>query len=84
MTNLFFYRKLVKNTTKSGGLKWMKLVDKNLKSQSGNMSKFRNHKPGSIQLEADGAQIVEPSRVEDATTKHFQSVSSNHCLVDTP
>jgi hypothetical protein len=83
-----FYRKLVKNIIKPDRLRWLKSTDNNLKSQTQHfwkfISVFKNYQCGSIQLEVDGARLVEPRAVADPFAKHFQSVYNNQCSMDIP
>jgi hypothetical protein len=68
--------------------KWLKSIDKNLKSQPQHfwkyVSNFRKHRSGSIQLEVVGTHLVQPDAVADAFAKHFKSVYNNHCSMDFP
>jgi hypothetical protein len=81
-----FYRKLVKNTIKSGRLMWLKSIDNNLKLQPQHfwkyVSNFRKHRSSSIQLNVDGTHLVKPSVDVDASAKLFQSDYNNYCSMD--
>jgi hypothetical protein len=71
---LAFYRKLVKNTSESDRLRWLKSID-NLKSQPQHfwkyISDFRSYKSVSVKPEVDSVHVVEPSAVADGFTKYF-------------
>jgi hypothetical protein len=83
-----YYRKLVKNIIKSNRLRWLKSNENNLNSQPKHFWKyifnFRKHRSGSIQLEVDGAHLIQTNAVADAFAKHFQSVYNSHYSMDFP
>jgi hypothetical protein len=67
---------------------WLKSIDKNLKSQHQHfwkyISNFRKHRSGSIQVEVDHRDLVQPKAVADDFSKHFQSVYNTTALSTFP
>jgi hypothetical protein len=45
---------------------------------------FRNHRSGPIQLEVDGAHLIQPGAIADVSAKNFRSVYNNNCPMDSP
>jgi hypothetical protein len=79
--NFYFFRKLVEATLKSDRLRWLKSLDENLKPQPAqfwkHVASFSERISTSIQLEADGKNLIETCDVADEFLRHFQSVYNN-------
>jgi hypothetical protein len=66
--------------------RWLKVTDNNLRSQAQHFCKYVSikHRSGYIELEVDGAHLVQPSAAADVFAMHCQYAYNSQCPIYTP